>query len=239
MDEWKKQLSDLEAAYKKVTGDIDSYKYTETKTGDSGSGGSGSSGSSGGSTKSAAAQPEGKYHKYEYKDADGNWVLARHKNVIKQSAYEATKDEAAENWAEAGVMSGVITRRLRGTVDSPGSHIRYVGKFKKGGMTYDTGLAWLDGTKTDPERILSPYQTKLFEDLISTLHMIRTVNIKPSALNVPKLNEQAQGFNIEKIDVHVEKLENEQDYAAAAEKLMNEFYKKMNRTRAIGGIQTR
>lgn len=240
VDEWKKQLDDLEAAYKKVTGDIDSYKYTETKPGDSGSGGSGSSGSSGGSTKSAAAQPEGKYHKYEYKDADGNWVLAAHKNTIKQSALDATKEEAIENWIANGVTKGVATRRLRSsTVEDPGEYIRYVGKFKKGGMTYDTGLAWLDGTKTDPERILSPYQTKLFEDLISTLHMIRTVNIKPAALNVPKLTEQAQGFNIEKIDVHVEKLEKEQDYAAAAEKLMNEFYKKMNRTRAIGGIQTR
>lgn len=231
-DEWKKQLDDLEAAYKKVTGDIDSYKYTETKTS--------SSGSSSGSTKTSSTQSEGKYHKYEYKNADGKWVLATHKDTIKQSALDAAKEEAIENWIANGIMKGVATRRLRSsTVEDPGEYIRYVGKFKKGGMTYDTGLAWLDGTKTDPERILSPYQTKLFEDLISTLHMIRTVNIKPSALNIPKLNEQAQGFNIEKIDVHVEKLENEQDYAAAAEKLMNEFYKKMNRTRAIGGIQTR
>lgn len=45
--------------------------------------------------------------------------------------------------------------------------------YEKGGLAFDTGLAWLDGTKQKPERILNPYQTELFEDMIRSLHEIR------------------------------------------------------------------
>lgn len=241
VDEWKKQLDDLEAAYRKVAEGINSYDY-QGGSGDGGSsgGGGGSSGGYSGSSGDGSAAAKPKYHKYEYKDADGNWVTAEHKNVIKESAYEATKDEAIENWSANGVMAGVITRRLRGsTVDNPGNYIRYLGQFKKGGMAYHTGPAWLDGTTTDPERILSPYQTKLFEDLIETLHAVRTVNVRSVLTAQPKMSEQNQGLNIEKIDIYVEKLDGDQDYAEAAEKLMNELYRKVSRGRPIGGIQMR
>lgn len=42
-------------------------------------------------------------------------------------------------------------------------------KFDKGGIADFTGPAWLDGTKRRPERILSPIQTQLFEQMVASL----------------------------------------------------------------------
>lgn len=42
-------------------------------------------------------------------------------------------------------------------------------KFDKGGIADFTGPAWLDGTKRRPERILSPVQTQLFEQMVASL----------------------------------------------------------------------
>lgn len=39
-------------------------------------------------------------------------------------------------------------------------------KYAKGGMNYQTGLAWLDGTKSNPEAVLNPEQTKILRDEI-------------------------------------------------------------------------
>lgn len=41
--------------------------------------------------------------------------------------------------------------------------------YKTGGLADSTGPAWLDGTKSAPERVLSPRQTKLFETMVSSL----------------------------------------------------------------------
>lgn len=54
---------------------------------------------------------------------------------------------------------------------------RYVKKYASGGIADYTGLAMLDGTKSRPERILSAYQTELFEDMLSSLHSIRTMRV--------------------------------------------------------------
>ena len=42
-------------------------------------------------------------------------------------------------------------------------------RYKRGGLVDNSGLAWLDGTKKDPERVLSPKQTKLFELMVQSL----------------------------------------------------------------------
>jgi hypothetical protein len=41
--------------------------------------------------------------------------------------------------------------------------------FKNGGLVDYTGLAWLDGSKSNPERVLSPDQNKVFNQLASVI----------------------------------------------------------------------
>ena len=115
---------------------------------------------------------------------------------------------------------------------------KYVKKYLEGGLADATGLAWLDGTKQRPERILSPYQTELFEDMVKSLHAIRTLRA-PASVVTPALPEarQAQGVNIENITVQVQRLESEQDYEEMAERVGEEIMEKITRGMAVGGIR--
>lgn len=46
-------------------------------------------------------------------------------------------------------------------------------RFATGGMNYTTGLAWLDGTRTNPEAVLNAVQTKAFLQFTDDLAALR------------------------------------------------------------------
>ena len=244
VDEWQKQLDDLEAAYRKVTGTIESYNYVATNTSSGSGGGGGGSGSSGGGgsgTSTTAVSTGGKvYYQYEYKDANGRWVTST-KNVNEQSAFEGAKKYAIKYWSKlTGPGVSQVLAMLNGaTLGSTSPYLRkgaMLKAYSAGGVSTSTGLALLHGTTARPERILSAYQTELFEDLLDTLSYIRRVSIA-SYSGSPKVNTQSALPNIESINITVNSLDSNTDIEAAAEKLMNGFYRKITRTRPVGGIQ--
>lgn len=242
-DEWKKQLDDLKKAHEEVTGTINTYDYTKIDTSGSGSGGSGgggggSSGGSGSSGSSSSGNTTAKAgsHKYGYKNANGKWVEVS--GTTDTLAFAAAKAAGIAHYQKSttinDIQKAVIVGQLQNATKSNlGSYLK---KYAAGGMNTTTGLAWLDGTASRPERILSAYQTELFEDLLGTLHMIRKVNIN-SVTSAPRFRATNQMPNIDTINVTVENLNSDTDYGEAAEKMMNEFYKKLARTRPVGGIQ--
>ena len=73
-----------------------------------------------------------------------------------------------------------------------------------GGIADFTGPAWLDGTPSQPERILSPRQTKLFESMVSSLEKSTNSNVNSSF---------GSSYNIGDINttIQVQKLDNETD----------------------------
>ena len=167
MEEWKKKLEDLRNAYKQVSGDIKAYDYTPTTSA------KGSGSSSGGSSGKKSGGSSAKVTKYK-----ATYPAIGKAKGGTLSGYSSP--EEAEKAARSKINS--ICRELSGSGSGMiGEWARtFYSKIKvtayaKGGLNQATGLAWLDGTKTRPERILSPYQTELFEDLLKTLHAIRTV----------------------------------------------------------------
>ena len=76
--------------------------------------------------------------------------------------------------------------------------------FNQGGFADFTGPAWLDGTKSNPERILSPRQTKLFESMVHSLEKSTNSNVNSSF---------GSSYNIGDINttIQVQKLDNETD----------------------------
>lgn len=85
---------------------------------------------------------------------------------------------------------------------------------------------------------MSPYQTELFEDLLKTLHAIRTVQV-PQAVVRPQLPEtvQNQPLTIESITVNVERLEKDADYDAMAERVGEKIMERAMRGMAVGGLR--
>ena len=232
VDEWKKKLEDLRNAYKQVSGDIKAYDYTPT-TSAKGSGSSSSGGGSGGKKSGGSSAKVTKY-KATYP------AIGKAKGGT-LSGYSSP--EGAEKAARSKINS--ICRELSGSSSGMiGEWARsFYSKIKvtayaKGGLNQAAGLAWLDGTKAKPERILSPYQTELFEDLLKTLHAIRTVQA-PQAVVRPQLPEtvQNQPLTIESITVNVERLEKEADYDAMAERVGEKIMERAMRGMAIGGLR--
>ena len=227
VDEWKKKLEDLRNAYKQVSGDIKAYDYTPTT----------SAKNSGSSSKgSSSSKKTTKVTKYQ---ATYPAIGSKRGGTLK--GY--TSPEEAEKAARSKINS--ICRELSGSSSSMiGEWARtFYSKIKvtayaKGGLNQATGLAWLDGTKAKPERVLSPYQTELFEDLLKTLHAIRTVQV-PQAVVRPQLPEtvQNQPLTIESITVNVERLEKEADYDAMAERVGEKIMERAMRGMAVGGLR--
>ena len=227
VDEWKKKLEELRNAYKQVSGDIKAYDYTPTTSAkNSGSSNKGSSNS----------KKTTKVTKYQ---ATYPAIGSKRGGTLKGYA----SPEEAEKAARSKINS--ICRELSGSSSSMiGEWARtFYSKIKvtayaKGGLNQATGLAWLDGTKAKPERVLSPYQTELFEDLLKTLHAIRTVQV-PQAVVRPQLPEtvQNQPLTIESITVNVERLEKEADYDAMAERVGEKIMERAMRGMAVGGLR--
>ena len=227
VDEWKKKLEELRNAYKQVSGDIKAYDYTPTT----------SAKNSGSSSKgSSSSKKTTKVTKYQ---ATYPAIGSKRGGTLK--GY--TSPEEAEKAARSKINS--ICRELSGSSSSMiGEWARtFYSKIKvtayaKGGLNQATGLAWLDGTKAKPERVLSPYQTELFEDLLKTLHAIRTVQV-PQAVVRPQLPEtvQNQPLTIESITVNVERLEKEADYDAMAERVGEKIMERAMRGMAVGGLR--
>ena len=230
VDEWKKKLEELRNAYKQVSGDIKAYDYTPTT---SAKGSGSSSGGGSGGKKSGGSSTKVTKYKATYP------AIGKAKGGT-LSGYSSP--EEAEKAARSKINS--ICRELSGSSSGMiGEWARsFYSKIKvtayaKGGLNQMTGLAWLDGTKAKPERILSPYQTELFEDLLKTLHAIRTVQV-PQAVVRPQLPEtvQNQPLTIESITVNVERLEKEADYDAMAERVGEKIMERAMRGMAVGGL---
>ena len=109
--------------------------------------------------------------------------------------------------------------------------------YATGGLNYETGWHWLDGTLSKPERVLSAYQTELFEDLIKTLHEIRTFNVgNIMQMNVPQSNANTNRLNIENIQVNVERLDSDADYEELAERVGEVLKGEIIKIMPVGGI---
>jgi len=90
--------------------------------------------------------------------------------------------------------------------------------YARGGLANFTGPAWLDGSPSQPERILSPKQTKLFESMVSSLEHTAS---KSSSFG------SSLGYNIGDIitTIQVDKLDNQTDINRLAKQVEDKIVK--------------
>lgn len=224
--EWTDKLDELDKAAKRTSENISSYNYSGTTSSGSSSG-SGGSGGGGGSSSGVS-------YTYGYKNLSGSWVKTA-SSPQQQTAFDNAKSAALSLWKQqSGPGVGEAVRVINAaTMENPGTYIK---KFKLGGIADYTGLAFLHGSKERPERILSAYQTELFEDLIDTLHAIRRINI--SIPTMPYRESGGfEGLNIENLVVQVGDLVNDGDYEEAGRKVVDAIYNEIIKGMPVGGIR--
>lgn len=201
--EWKRNLKDLEDAYRNTYERIKAYSYVAIEVADSGGGSYSSHDSSGTTRRNNNTKSD-----YYYFNKQGQKIDSPNRSV----------DAATKKW-NSDLMK----------------HYGYA----TGGMASNTGLAWVDGTINKPERILSPYQTELFEDLLASLHNIKTSVSMPS-FNPPAMQSGfGNGFVMEgDVIINVDTLADDEDYEEVATHVMEEIATRMNFGSVIGGIRS-
>ena len=105
-------------------------------------------------------------------------------------------------------------------------------------MNY-TGPAWLDGSPQDPERVLNPYQTKLFETMVQALERMSTISV-PGMSNYSSLQSTgANPVSVGDIIVNVDNLDTDDDYEELAQKVGEVLMDRIGKTAVVGGLRIR
>ena len=121
-----------------------------------------------------------------------------------------------------------------------------------GGLATQTGPAWLDGTFQKPERVLSAYQTELFENMLDILGRIdreglastisdmfdwsQVAKVSPALTNVDEGSMQANVTSIGDVYVTLNEaqLKEDADYYEVAMRVGQVFTKELSKQ----GIRT-
>lgn len=105
-------------------------------------------------------------------------------------------------------------------------------------MVYDTGLIQIDGTKTKPERILSPYQTELFETLVRSMESMSKISAPSMRYygDTPKNENAGTTLSMGDLIINVDQIATDDDYETIAEKVKESIVESITNGRAIGGI---
>lgn len=137
-------------------------------------------------------------------------------------------------WDKPNVSKEVLDRIVRG-------------KFATGGVANYTGLAWLDGTPSKPERVLNAQQTESFERLVNVMDSLRASGVSLESLRdsmldtrihlpnlSPSIDPSTIGGNIANIgDVNITieeaELNDDRDYDEIAQIVGEKFAKEISK----------
>ena len=265
VDEWKKQLEDLSNAHKAIADEI-AYTYYDTIRKANESTSSSSSGSSGSSSNKTSSTGTGNALNSAIGAVGGtissitSGITSAIKNVTSSlsdfvkkygtsSGVDAVSGAAPKTntwWVlvDGTKTSGPYTSEAMAKMQSKAMSVsgKYKGssitikKYAKGGLIDYTGPAWVDGTPGTPEGILNPEQTKLFQQLISSLE---TISVKAPSIPDAMYSAGAQAQNVTFGDIilQIDKLDKDQDYEETADKIMDIMAKRIAKGSAVGGIR--
>ena len=118
-----------------------------------------------------------------------------------------------------------------------GNYTKFKGYYKQGGIIDFTGPAWVDGSKTKPERVLSAKQTALFETMVKSLETMSTIKVPWFGGFRPDIADSGNQYTIENITISVDKLDNDADYEEIARKVGEAMMKGFSKTNTVGGIR--
>ena len=167
---------------------------------------------------------------YGYYETNDKGV--RQFTVVKSSKVEAVKDDK-------GKIIGYQEKESK----------RELIKHAKGGYNYETGLAWLDGTKDNPEAVLNPEQTRILRENIlssrpdSLVSLLKSYNEAYHGLSASTYDSISNNTNnatiIERAEVNLQvaQLANDYDSKRAANTIMDEMLRIASKTSANNSVR--
>lgn len=184
------------------------YSHTDNGLGNTtGSEYTGSSSSSGGSSSSSSTQK--KYYVYDAKgNKSGPYSSLSRATTIAGQAADLSGAVAYIKDQNGKIIAKINPPPQRPTTATSGSGTHGAAasnttmlKYATGGIADYTGLAWLDGTPSNPERVLSPEQTKSFDSLVGIMDNLRSSGVSMETIsNMAKWSTQV---NVPSIFSHV------------------------------------
>lgn len=239
---WKETLEEWRKAFEDVTDEVvdltskPALKKPSSSSSSGGKSGGGSSGGGGGKTSSSGVKPS-KGAQFVASGTGYAEMPLKNATIVKYNGVQYVDDPKTAYWYKRN--DGKIIDAGRTLYFKTGT-TRYLKRYATGGIADYTGFAMLDGSKTRPERILSAYQTQLFEDLLSTLHVLRTVQT-PSFMSVSSSDYSGSsgGFTIEELNINVDRMDSDKDIEDVANRVCKELEKQITRGKAVGGIRIR
>ena len=140
------------------------------------------------------------------------WGLWRNLSSTQEirDLYQITYD-AKGNEINRQVVDTETRRKTQTNSGSSGSkYVPVMQAYASGGLASFTGPAWLDGTPSKPERILSPVQTELFDKMVSNLESLRAYNTTNNAIV-----GASSAVNVANVAITVGNLETDQQFMDA------------------------
>lgn len=240
---WKDTLKEWRNAYKDTSDEIiELTGKVSNNTGSSSGSGSGSgSGSSGGVKTTTSGTVTTATDKGKRFEQNGTGSGTADKSTLVQMVEDGLtyiKDRTGTYWYR---LNDAETSK-DGKQYIWYNDKRYVKKYAQGGIADYTGLAWMDGSSSKPERVLNWKQNQLFESLVKTLERMSEIRIPVPQFTMPAFgdafkNRSEGNVTIENVTVHVEKLESDADYELMADKVGEVIGKRLVKGKAIGGIR--
>ena len=166
------------------------YTHTDNGLGNTtGSEYTGSSSSSSSGSSSSSSSTQKKYYVY---DAKGN-KSGPYSSLSRATTIAGQMADTLGAVAYIKDQNGKIIAKINpppqrptgggGTLNSTSASNTKVSAYATGGVADYTGLAWLDGTPANPERVLSPEQTKSFDSLVGIMDDLRSSGVSMEAIS--------------------------------------------------------
>ena len=239
VDEWKEQLDNLKKAHEQVIAGIAKNYDTIAQYTGSSSSSSSSSGSKGGSTSSSGSKGGSTTSpKYWTVNVGGT----EHKFTSEKEAkdYRASAQSSYGSSISAGYSMLSASERKKKADEYVAKMVgNVIPHYKAGGLANYTGPAWVDGSMQNPERILSPYQTKLFESMVQALEQASRISVQPMQNYGNVSTTGPSNVSVGDIVVNVDNLDTDDDYEELANKVSEVLMERIGRTASISGLRVR
>lgn len=237
VDAWMEQLYNLQQAHKAVTASlvnqtmqvINAFTGSKDNGRESGTSGTDTSGSKNSGTATTSGNKNSTVQVWSGAKAEDGGI-----HGYSYTAYGKTYSNTGyKSREEAGNAAFAEINKLTFQGEARES-LKY---YLRGGLADFTGPAWLDGSRSAPERVLSPTQTSLFETLVASLESMARVTT-PAFPSYDGLSGGGTGaVNVGDIIVNVDRMDSDADYEEMADKVFETITTRLNRGAAVGGIR--